>query len=296
MTRWADYSAGQLGGEALVAAGFGGVNRYAGTPGWPKNITAEEYADHVAAGLRITLVYEYDTDDYLGGYAAGVTNAQALMADAANCGIPNTTPISASADEHLTAGNTAVAVAYQSGFYDTAKAAGWQGPVGAYGFDEFITAAVAAGKAEWTWRCGAPPAPGSGVTMWQRNGSDGQAAQTTVAGIACDISDQLRPFPAATEEDDMSTTPIFWQHHDTGVRAVVFANGLMTGEDDGGNSGQVVTTNHAVVYTVSDQMWQDQVAKSNLILASMQAQVDLVQLVKDGKLGGPTGSTSATAV
>lgn len=286
MTRWADYSDHPLNGEALVAAGFGGVNRYAGTPDLPKNITPEECADHRAVGLAVTLVYEYDKPDYQGGYPAGATNANALMADAARCGVPDTTPISASCDVHLKDGQIAVAVAYQSGFYDAAKVAGWRGPVGAYGFDEFITAAVAAGKAEWTWRCGTPPPPGSDVTMWQRNGSDGQPAQTSVAGVTCDISDQLRSFPAAIEEDDdMATTPIFWQHSDTGTRAVVFENGLMTGEN-GGNSTDVVQANHAVVYTVSDQMWQDQVAKSNLILASMQAQVELAQLAKSWKPGG----------
>lgn len=215
MTLWADYSAQRLTPAALLAAGFGGAVLYAGTPGRAKNIVPGEVSAALAAGLKQALVYEDLAGDASGGYTAGVAHAQALLADARHCGVPDTVPVAAAADQHLAVAQVAVAVQYQTGFYCTVKSAGWAGPVGAYGFAEFLTAVRGAGVADWHWQCGAWSQVNRGwVHLYQRNGSGGPvqpyAASATVGGIAVDINDQLLPFPASSE-DDMADTPLYVQ-------------------------------------------------------------------------------------
>ncbi|HEY2101427.1 MAG TPA: DUF1906 domain-containing protein [Pseudonocardia sp.] len=202
MTIWADYSAGRPGGAALRSVGFTGVIRYVGTPGHTKNITAAEYADLVAHGLQVLLVYELGTTDWAGGYNAGVSNAQAAAIDAHNCGIPTSVSIAASVDMHLNASQVPTALNYLRGF----QAALGRARTGAYGFSEFTQAAHDAGLGSWWWLCGTAPsnAQRQWVTFWQRNAG---ITEQVVSGIACDINDQINtPAGAANnaEEIDMS--------------------------------------------------------------------------------------------
>ena len=186
MTIWADYSGRPPGGAALRAAGFTGVLRYCGRPGLVKNITAAEYQDLINHGLGVLLVYEHFTADVTGGHPAGVANAQAALADARACGIPDTVGIAAASDEHLTAAQVREGLDYLTGFASVLGLA----RTGAYGFGEYIDAVKAAGKASWFWQAGHAPAANSGVHFWQRN-----AGQTTITlnGTTCDIDDQLLP-------------------------------------------------------------------------------------------------------
>jgi hypothetical protein len=65
--------------------------------------------------------------------------------------------------------------------------------VGAYGFAPFLAQVRAAGTASVLWETGRPTL--TGVHLWQRNGSTGTPATTTVAGVQVDISEQYQPLP-----------------------------------------------------------------------------------------------------
>lgn len=192
MTIYADYSASQLSGSALAAAGFGGTIRYAGTVGHGKNTTPSECASIRAAGLDLHAVFELGTQDYLGGFTAGVTNAQALLNDANNCGISGV--LFMSADGHLLSGTEGTWQQYLNGAQTVLGTR-----TGAYGFSEAMTAAQSIGV-KWFWQAGSTPAAtgtAGFVNVWQRN-----AGQTTtsVAGITCDINDVLIPLSGTVED------------------------------------------------------------------------------------------------
>lgn len=164
----ADYSAGRPTAAALKAAGFGGVLRYIALGGTGKRITADEYLDHVRAGMWVGLVAEQSTSDAWAGYAAGAANAKAALADARALGIPDSVPIAAAADAHA-ANQTQIngAVEYARGFRDVLGLA----RTGFYGFQETVTAVRNAGHASWFWRCGSQPttAEKAWTHFWQRN-------------------------------------------------------------------------------------------------------------------------------
>lgn len=206
MTIWVDYSAGRPGGAALKAAGITGAIRYVSAGNAGKLITAAEYADLVAHGVQVLLVYELGVHDAEGGYTQGAAHAQAALSTARAYGIPDTVGIAAAADEHLTAGQIPAAVDYVRGFRDVLG----QARTGAYGFEEFIAAVHAAGWASWHWKCGSAPtaAERAWVTFWQRN--TGQTTQT-INGVVCDLNDQINPLP---EEITMDWTDELTNPHD----------------------------------------------------------------------------------
>lgn len=202
MGRWAD-AAGHPAGATLVADGYIGVLVYAGTPGRAKNITRAVYNDYVTHGLKVAAVYEDGVNDIASG--AGAAHAQAIMADLLNnVGAPNTTPIAAAADEHLTAAQVVTGTGYQRDFYNTAKGAHWAGPVGGYGFSEYTRAISAAKVADWLWQAGSASSLWAGVTFWQRN--DGYAS---IGGVQADINEQYLPVGgtsmATLDSDDLKS-------------------------------------------------------------------------------------------
>lgn len=196
-----DYSAGRISGRAVRDAGHSFVIRYVGTPGRTKNIKAAEYADLVANGVTVWLVYENGTEDAMGGFRGGVVAAQAARADAAAIGY-STGPIFFCADRHLAPGEVGTALAYLDG---AASVLG-RGSVGAYGFSEFINPARDGGHAAFFWQCGSRSAVRPGVHVYQRN--NGTAS---VDGIQCDLNDLLIPI---SEGDDMSANDVIGKRPD----------------------------------------------------------------------------------
>lgn len=201
--RWADAS-GHPSGADLVADGYIGVFVYAGTPWLPKNITGPVYRDYVAHGLQIIAVYEDGTDDINSG--AGAQHARDIMSDLANVGAPNTLPICAAADKHLTAAEIPTGVGYQRDFWSTAKNSGWSGPVGGYGFSEFTHAIADAGLSEFLWQCGSASVLWDGVTFWQRN----DVPPTYVGGVQVDINEQYQTIGV----EDMQVTDVIGHRKD----------------------------------------------------------------------------------
>lgn len=198
MQQFADYSGGRPSGAALKAAGFGGVIRYVGLGSAGKRLAAGEYRDLTGAGLQVLLVVEQNTTDAWGGYAKGVANAKAGLADARALGVPDSVGIAAAADAHA-ANQTQInaAVQYARGFQDVLGKA----RTGFYGFSETLTAVRNAGIGSWYWRCGSQPtaAERTWTHLWQRN-----AAPTVrvVSGVVCDINEQYKPI--STSEDDVA--------------------------------------------------------------------------------------------
>jgi len=190
-----DYSAGRIPGSTVIAAGFDFCIRYVDAPSLvrTKHISPTEYADLTGAGVRVYLVFEQNTSDMLGGYAAGVTNAKRALAGAEWIGYPGL--IFMACDMHLTASQIPTAHSYLDG---AATILGYD-RLGCYGFWELIDAAIAVDQCAAYWQCGVPPAPTDPVHVWQVQPPAGSAV---VGGIACDINHLLRPLPGS---DDVLT-------------------------------------------------------------------------------------------
>lgn len=187
---WGDYSQGIPGGAALKRAGFTGVIRYVGIGSAGKRMTVAERDDLLANGLQVLGVVESTATEADNGYAAGVADGKAALADPASDSLPyllftNDQPTFTQAD-----------VDYARGF---ASAVGSR--TGGYGFYDYLTACGP--LAAIRWQCGHPPnlTGTQGQThLWQRqgtagDGSDGPPTPTTVVadGVQVDISNQLLP-------------------------------------------------------------------------------------------------------
>lgn len=198
---WIDYSAGQVSGASMVAAGITGAVRYVGVGGAGKRLTRAEYIDHCAHGRQTIAVVERSTTDADGGAAAGTANALAARTDleAITAGLDPIRIVFMANDQST---STAAEVAYVR-----AAAAAWgdEYVVGPYGFGDFLLACSAAGVAPIAWQAGpAPSRTGTGAlaTFWQRQGgavkpADGPTAPVThtVDGVACDLNNQLKELP-----------------------------------------------------------------------------------------------------
>lgn len=199
LAKWADAAYDDsLSGATLAADGFAGVLAYVGTPGYTKDLTPAAYQDWTAHGIQTIAVYELNANDATQDppsveYTDGVNHANALLADARSIGLPDTTHVCVTADEHLTGGMVDQAVQYQSGFYHAIKSAGWRGRVGGYGFAEFVTAIDNAGVAEWWWCAGSAASVPGYSTFWQDN-----TQTATVGGVQVDIDWLLNPLPGPT--------------------------------------------------------------------------------------------------
>lgn len=211
IARWADYSGGRPSGAALKNKGFVGVIRYVGGGSNAKRLTRGEYANLVANGLQVKLVFEIGIHDAEAGYSVGVANAKAARADATALGVPAGVVIYAASDEHMTAAQVQAGVQYVKGFRDVLGVE----CTGAYGFAEFVDAVHSAGFAHEYWKSGSAPTAGEKfVTFWQRNQAPVNA---TVDGVVVDINDQELALTAT--EDDMAFTdaisdsgPGHWDH------------------------------------------------------------------------------------
>lgn len=187
--RGLDYSSDRIPGRTIKAAGYDFVIRYVDDPErtlTAKHIRPDEYQDLIGAGVQVYLVIERQTTDALGGFSRGVELARAARAGAAWIGYPPDGLIFFCSDMHLTASQIPVGLSFLDG---AASVMGRQS-TGAYGFWEFLDAAIPLGKAAAYWQAGIRPAPNDPKHVWQRNDR-----QTRVGGVECDINELLRPLP-----------------------------------------------------------------------------------------------------
>lgn len=179
-----DYSARSIPGYAIKNAGYNFAIRYVGFPGNRKCITPQEYKDLIANGIRVYAVYEYDTNDSMGGYAGGQAAAVKARADMTRIGFPADAICFFCADRHLANWEVPISQQYING---AASILGWD-KTGAYGFQEFIWAIQRDSNCKYLWQCGAESYVREGVHFYQwNNGRD------YVDGVECDINKQFLP-------------------------------------------------------------------------------------------------------
>jgi Domain of unknown function (DUF1906) len=193
MAVFLDYSARTIPGAAIKAAGYAGAVRYIDHPAnlGHKHTTRAEYADHLAHGLTVLLVFEGGTDDMRGGFAAGVSNARRALAGARWLGYPDGLPLFLCADRHATAAENAAHWPAWRAYLDGAASVLGLARTGAYGFGEALDSAR--GHATWFWQCGSRRDLHPYSHMYQRN-----TGYVTVGGVQCDVNDLMIPM-----EDDM---------------------------------------------------------------------------------------------
>lgn len=179
-----DYSARSIPALAIKNASYDFVIRYVGFPGNKKCITPTEYKDLIANGIRVYAVYEFDTNDSMGGYAGGVNAAHKARADMDRIGFPANAICFFCADRHLANWEIPVSQQYING---AASVFGWD-KTGAYGFQEFIWAIQKDDNCKYLWQCGAQSYVREGVHFYQwNNGRD------YVDDVECDINMQFIP-------------------------------------------------------------------------------------------------------
>lgn len=164
---------------ALKAAGCSVVFRYLSNPGWPKNLTAAEARELLAAGIPIVLNYETTADFMLSGYAGGVTCARSARSQAAALGAPSRTRIYYSGDFDVTAEQIPVVMDFLRG----AAAEDGAAEVDEYGGLRLAQAAAAAGMRPWqtvAW---------SGGVWDPRDVARQTGEQRYVAGVQVDVNE-----------------------------------------------------------------------------------------------------------
>lgn len=164
---------------ALKAAGCSVVFRYLSNPGWPKNLTAAEARELLAAGIPIVLNYETDGTFMLGGYSAGVSAARSARAQANVLGAPANTRIYYSADFDATTDQIPTILAFDRG----AASVDGDAEVGGYGGLRVALAEDAAGFSTWqtiAWSGG----------QWDTHALARQTgAEQTVGGVRVDVNE-----------------------------------------------------------------------------------------------------------
>lgn len=181
MTDYAlDYSAGAPNATAVRTAGYVGVIRYVGFPANRKCITRAEYADMLAHGVGVGLVFEQFAADALQAAPGGRRNAALAKAHAADVGFPPGRPIYMACDTDI------VSAAQFASVLDYLRGAGeiLGGPqmVGVYGEYDVIDRAAAAGVAAWFWQTRA----WSAGKRHPRRHLTQELGQVAVDGIDCD--------------------------------------------------------------------------------------------------------------
>lgn len=187
-----DYTA-RIDPAALKAAGVTDVLRYISLPqantAW-KRISLGEYQELLAAGVRVTLNFEYAATDWLGGAAAGAAHAAEAVRQAKALGYPTGCTIPGSADFNMSRAQwDAAGHGYAQAFAAGIRAGGYRpGVYGPYnvltwcrdaalGFAMFWQAGMSA-----AWDNNAGPWPGAHLR---------QRRHLAVAGQDTDLNDIL---------------------------------------------------------------------------------------------------------
>lgn len=199
-----DYSAGRPTGRQVAAAGYGFVCRYLSyTAG--KNITAGEYADMLANGIAVVLVWETTASRMLGGHQAGIDDARQADYMATRVGHPDTRPIYFACDWDATPAQQTPINAYLDG---AASILG-RGRVGMYGGYWPLSRALDADTARYGWQTKA----WSGSNLDPRAGIVQRIGTVHVGGIACDVNEAHHPDYGQNpylEEDSMPSAEDLW--------------------------------------------------------------------------------------
>lgn len=187
MTLGVDYPWTHPDPAALQAAGVQFAMRYLSTDP-SKNLSRGE-ADALAAhGIWSGAVWETTAGRALAGQAAGVADAQAALAQATACGMPDGRPIYFAVDTDT---DWASAQPYFAGVASVIGAA----RTGAYGGLRIIQGAAGSGLVSWLWQASAWSSHlvnGKWVLEWEPRAHIRQLlAGITVGGVDCDQNEAM---------------------------------------------------------------------------------------------------------
>jgi hypothetical protein len=177
-----DYSYARPSPAGIRGAGYTFAVRYLSHDP-SKNISAGEAKALIGAGVDVVSNWESTADSTLGGYNAGVSDAQAATAQAAAAGSPEGRPIYFSIDFDATPGQQATIDAYMDG---AASVIG-RGRVGAYGGYWVVKRLFDDGKIAFGWQ----------TYAWSGGNWDPRAQlrqvhnDVSVAGGDCDIDQAM---------------------------------------------------------------------------------------------------------
>lgn len=176
MRRYLDYSRAKLSGFSIRRDGYDGVIRYIDAPNLlrTKHTDLAEYRDHIANGLTVYLVFQNNTTDADGGYAAGVANATRARAGAEYLGY---TGVIFFTNDRTTIPNVAAWRAYLDGAASVLGSA----RVGAYGFRNAMDTAV--GHAAAFWQSGSQSLLAGHTNIYQWNNG-----RVYPDGLECDLN------------------------------------------------------------------------------------------------------------
>ncbi|ERG69323.1 DUF1906 domain-containing protein [Segniliparus rugosus] len=186
MIRGLDYARGRPGGKAIKEAGYQFAVRYLtdGGPSLPgKQLTADEAADLRAHGIEIVTCWETTADRMLGGYQAGVLDAQAAKQHIARLNGPQDRPVYFCCDFDATPEQQEAINDYLRG---AASVVGFD-RVGIYGGYWPLSRAKQAGLANWFWQTEAWSGTNRlvGRQLHQRIGF------VDVGGVQCGVDEAL---------------------------------------------------------------------------------------------------------
>lgn len=185
-----DYAGGRPTAQQIKAAGGAFVCRYLsdGGPGLPGKLLLPGEASALrAGGVDIVSNWETTADRMLGGFNAGVADAQAARDQVVACGGPaGGGPIYFSADFDATPDQQGPINDYLRGAASVIGAAN----VGVYGGYWVVSRALDAGVARWAWQCQAWS--GGNVDARAHILQDNNAGYAYVGGVQCDIDHALQ--------------------------------------------------------------------------------------------------------
>jgi MYXO-CTERM domain-containing protein len=147
-----DYSWARPSPSGLKKAGYSFVARYYSvndSANHGKILFKTEANALIAAGLDIVTVWEHSAQDALGGHSAGVADAKAASAQAANAGQPSTRPIYFAVDFDAIGSQLTTVGAY----FDGVASVLGRSRTGAYGGYSVIKYLFDHNKIDWGWQC-----------------------------------------------------------------------------------------------------------------------------------------------
>lgn len=227
---------------ALRAAGATDVLRYLKPDSAPEyRITAAEYRELQAAGIGVTLNWEFRATDWLGGATAGTAHAGLAVAQARALGYPAGCVIVGSADFDMTStqwssAGRAYARAFKTGLQLGLYRFGVYGPWDVLGWcrDEVPADMYWQARMSWAFSQGRNAHDWPGAHLIQRR-------HLTVAGQDTDQNDIIRPdWGQAHGGNDMladERAALFDMHNDmkwAAARLEANANGAETYKDPAG--------------------------------------------------------------
>jgi hypothetical protein len=280
-----DYTA-RIAPAALKAAGVVGVCRYLKPDSVPAyRIGLAEYRELVAAGIDVTLNWEFDAYDWLGGAGRGQAHGEEAVRQAKALGYPAGRVIVGSADFDMTLGQWQTSAASYARAFATAVRAGGYRP-GVYGPWDVLGWVKAAGVMDAFWQAGMSTAfsAGRNANAWpgahlrQRGhrtvgGQDTDWNEILIPNWGHDMVDFTTPIPGTETPDHKTPRTEGEIVHDVGVDRAIAWNQRPVTDMPAGSPGRRLLELPDVVAAMAAREEQ----RDGAALAAITALATLVQ-------------------